>query len=145
MLPPPIQEQLNEQLQVHGYRLTSNREVIFNAIYKHQEALSLQDLELLLEPLDKSTISRTLNIFLRCGVIHKIDDGSGIHKYAISEKEHQSGNSHALHAHFFCEKCQRTYCIDELVLPLSITLPHGYSYNSLSLVLKGTCPQCNTK
>ena len=64
-----------------------------------ERAVSLLDLETLLDTVDKSTISRTIALFLSHHLIHSIDDGSGSLKYAVCDN---SCNCvvQDLHSHF---------------------------------------------
>ena len=47
--------------------------------------MSVTDLEDKLDTVDKSTIFRTLTLFLSHHLIHGVDDGSGSLKYAVCE------------------------------------------------------------
>lgn len=139
MLSVSIRSKLATLLSNSGVRLTPIREQIYEAINGHEEALSMMDIELLLDTVDKSTISRSLHIFLEVGAVHKIDDGTGVYKFAVSPFDIEEIQPHA---HFYCDKCARTYCIDEIALPSAINLPEGFRYKSLNLVFKGVCPNC---
>jgi Fur family ferric uptake transcriptional regulator len=43
--------------------------------------------------------------------------------------------------HFYCERCHRTFCINEMPIP-PILLPEGYRLHSINYMAKGLCPQC---
>ena len=47
------------------------------------------------------------------------------------------------HVHFHCEKCHRTYCLDEIAIP-PVSLPEGYEGRSASYIVTGTCPACSS-
>ena len=106
-------------------------------------AVSQLDIETTLDTVDKSTISRTITLFLAHHLIHSIDDGSGSVKYAVCE---DSCNCvlKDLHTHFYCEKCQRTFCLENTHIP-QIELPGGFMLHSVNYVLKGTCAECAAK
>lgn len=75
---------------------------------QHKEAFSLLDLENDLDTVDKSTIYRTITLFLTHHLIHAIDDGSGSLKYAVCSNDCNC-EVDDLHTHFYCEKCHRTF------------------------------------
>ena len=107
------------------------------------EAVSLPDLERYLPNLDKSTISRTLSLFLLHRLIHAIDDGSGALKYAVCSDDCDCTVDDE-HTHFFCTSCHRTFCLKHLHVPV-VPLPDGFFLSSVNYVLKGLCPQCSEK
>ena len=104
-------------------------------------AVSQLDLETLLDTVDKSTISRTITLFLSHHLIHSIDDGSGSWKYAVCD---DSCNCvlKDLHSHFYCEKCHRTFCLEKIHIPV-IDLPKGFTLHSVNYVVKGVCAGCS--
>jgi len=128
-------------LESHEVKPTSSRMLILRQLVRGDEALSMSDLERILPTVDKSTISRTLSLFLLHKVVHAIDDGSGSLKYAISASD---GDNEAddEHTHFACVNCHRTFCLKQIQVPL-VTLPDGFRLQSISYVLKGLCPECN--
>ena len=56
---------------------TAIRLLILKAMMQFERAFSSLDLENYLETVDKSTVSRTINLLLEHHLIHCIDDGSG--------------------------------------------------------------------
>ena len=93
--------------------------------------------------IDKSTISRTLSLFLLHRLIHAIDDGSGALKYAVCADDCDCTVQDE-HTHFYCEQCHRTFCLKQLSVPV-VPLPDGFRLNSVNYVLKGLCPECERK
>jgi Fur family ferric uptake transcriptional regulator len=104
---------------------------------------SLSDLEDALPSVDKSSIFRAITLFHEHRLIHSVDDGSGSLKYCIC---HNGGhcNLEELHCHFYCERCKRTFCLDETHVPLA-SVPEGFSVRTVSYVMKGICPACSGK
>ena len=49
-----------------------------------------------------------------------------------------------MHAHFYCEQCQRTTCLPEVDIP-EIHLPEGYKLSNVNFMPKGICPECAAK
>lgn len=131
------------KLQRHSIRATAIRLLILQQMRRSDEALSLSDLERLLPTIDKSTISRTLSLFLLQRLIHAIDDGSGSLKYALCD-ESLSHTATSEHTHFHCEHCHRTFCLKRIAAPV-VPLPNGFQLYSMNYVLKGLCPRCSTQ
>ena len=94
----------------------------------------------ILDTVDKSTIFRTLTLFLSHHLIHSIDDGTGSFKYAVCS-DSCSCDVSDLHTHFHCEKCNKTFCFTNIPTPV-VKLPQGFTLNSINYVLKGICPDC---
>ena len=121
---------------------TAIRLLVIKEMMQAERAVSLLDLETLLDTVDKSTISRTIALFLPHHLIHSIDDGSGSLKYAVCDN---SCNCvvQDLHSHFYCEKCHRTFCLEGTHIPV-IDLPEGFTLHSINYVLKGICQECSS-
>ena len=129
-------------LESRGIHPTSSRLLILRQLTGSDEALSMADIERLLPTVDKSTISRTLALFLLHRLVHAIDDGSGSLKYALSDGDEEAADDE--HTHFACTQCHRTFCLKQVHVPV-VDLPEGFSLQSISYVLKGLCPECSTK
>ncbi|MDD7438371.1 MAG: transcriptional repressor [Bacteroidales bacterium] len=130
-------ERLSKLLDHFGVRITPVRYLLYKALERETTAVSLTDLETELKTVDKSSIFRNLQLFLEVGLIHQIQDGSGVAKYAVNQPHGHS------HAHFCCEACGETICLDELSLNLhELPLQKGYKADSFTLLIKGICPHC---
>lgn len=122
---------------------TASRLLILREMMRGDEAVSLPDLERYLPTVDKSTISRTLSLFLLHRLIHAIDDGSGALKYAVCDDGCDCSVDEE-HTHFYCENCHRTFCLKHIAVPV-VPLPEGFTMHSINYVLKGLCPECTEK
>ena len=113
-----------DKLERRDIKPTAIRLLILKNMLEVGRAVSLLDLETLLDTVDKSTISRTIALFL---------------------SHHNSCNCvvQDLHSHFYCEKCHRTFCLEGTHIPV-IDLPKGFTLHSINYVLKGICPECTS-
>ena len=132
-----------DRIKKRGIKPTSLRVLILRTMMHENRAVSILDIESELETVDKSTIFRTVTLFLSHHLIHSIDDGSGSLKYAVC------GNSctcavEDLHSHFYCNSCHKTYCLEGIDVPV-VELPVGFSLQSINYVLKGICFVCSSK
>lgn len=132
-----------DKLENRGIKPTSLRILILKAMMQENRAVSLLDLENRLDTVDKSTISRTLALFLSHHLVHSIDDGSGSLKYAVCENS-CTCSVEDLHSHFYCTNCHKTYCLEGIDVPV-VKLPVGFSLQSINYVLKGICQDCSYK
>ncbi|MDY6205718.1 MAG: transcriptional repressor [Prevotella sp.] len=132
-----------DKLALRNIRPTATRLLILRAMMRGNETVSLPELERHLPTIDKSTISRTLSLFHLHKLIHAIDDGSGALKYAICDDDCEETIDDE-HTHFYCEQCQRTYCLKQIHVPV-VDLPSGFRLRHINYVLKGLCPQCSGK
>lgn len=137
---------LEEKLLAHDVRPTANRILVLEALGSDGRAYSLSELEAKLGTVDKSSIFRTLTLFLEHNLVHSIEDSQGQTRYAPCEEgcqchEHHHG-LHDLHPHFECERCQKVWCLREENVP-PVDMPAGFHLHTASYVLRGLCPDCS--
>ncbi len=72
-----------DKLDRRGIKPTAIRLLVIKAMMQAERAVSLLDWKHCSDTVDKSTISRTIALFLSHHLIHSIDDGSGSLKYAV--------------------------------------------------------------
>jgi Fur family ferric uptake transcriptional regulator len=121
---------------------TAMRLLVYQFLEKQSVATSLTDIELAFDKVERTTIYRTLKTFENNGLVHKIDDGSGIAKFALCEDQCNCDVETDLHLHFHCTNCNETICLTEQKIP-HINLPQGFKAIDANLVVKGICNKCN--
>ena len=131
------------RLESKGIRPTANRILVMKTLMGEQNPQSLSNLERKMVSMDKSSIFRTLTLFLEHDVVHAFEDGRGVLCYELCE-EKGACDHHDGHIHFYCESCQRSFCMEDIHIP-SFELPEGFSPHSMSFVIKGECPDCRKK
>ena len=132
-----------EMLEAHGVKPTANRIVVVKTLAAADRPMSLAELERKILTIDKSGIFRALTLFREHHLVHVIEGGTEGVKYELCHS-HDHENDEDLHPHFYCEQCQKTYCIDNQTLP-DIELPMGFEAHSANLIIKGICPDCTRK
>lgn len=144
-----METSLAEMLEQRQIKPTAVRLLVLSALKTAECTLSLSDLEARLGTVDKSSIFRTLTLFLSHHLVHCVEDGTGMQKYALcppecrcGEDEHDSFDD--LHTHFRCQHCGRTFCLRGLPVP-SVPLPEGFRLISANYVLVGYCSECASK
>jgi Fur family ferric uptake transcriptional regulator len=127
-------------LEQKGVKSTINRILVMKTLMECHHPVTLSYLEQELGTMDKSSIFRVLSLFLEHDVVHAFEDGQGILNYEVCEHSGLCDMSDA-HIHFYCEKCKKTSCLNEISIH-ELNLPEGYTSHSLSFVVKGLCPKC---
>lgn len=135
-----MKKNVDHKLKLRNIKPTAMRELVLEVLTEHKTAISLPELEQKFEKADKATLYRTLKTFEANKLIHSIDDGTGIMKYALCYDK-CSCNPEDLHVHFYCNVCRKTYCLHEIPIP-EINLPHNFTVDSVNMVVKGVCVNC---
>ncbi|ARV12359.1 transcriptional regulator [Gilvibacter sp. SZ-19] len=137
-------------LSNHGIRPTQMRSKIYRYLRRKQSAVSFSDLKKVFaeksennKTANRTTFYRNLKIFEDKGLIHQINDGTGMAKFAISGENTKSKYGTDLHLHFHCTECKKTICLPNKIPEES--LPSDYKINDVNLVLKGICLKCKEK
>lgn len=128
-----------KHLQEHGIRPTAVRILVWRVIRRKTQTFSLSDVEELLPEMDRSSIFRTLRLFAESKLLHEINDGTGSCKYCLCRCEERG---HLNHVHFNCIKCNKTYCLENNIIP-HVELPEGYVMHEAEYVIKGICADCS--
>lgn len=132
-----------QKLESKGIKPTANRILVMKALAGASTPLSLSNIEKLMVSMDKSSIFRVLTLFLEHDAVHAFEDGRGILNYELCEEDGKCDH-HDGHIHFYCESCQRSFCMEDIHIP-SFELPEGFFPHSISFVVKGECPECRKK
>ncbi len=109
---------------------------------QNNDALNHSDIEKKTdEKFDRVTIYRTLQTFVEKGIVHTIPTADNSVLYALC-KDCTEHHHHDDHVHFVCTNCNTTICLDDIVSP-DIQLPEGYEAESVQVVIRGKCKNCN--
>jgi len=118
------------------------RILIYQFMASQNAAVSLSLIEEYFDKSERTTLYRTLKTFEEKGIVHQIDDGTGIPKYAICSHEHRAEKHSDLHLHFHCTHCNETICLTEHRIP-QINLPDGFVPEDINMLIKGICDSCS--
>lgn len=130
-------------LKDHQLRITPFRLKILDLFMSQSHAaITSQDIEKSLSGVDRITLYRTLKSFETKGLIHQVMDGTATTKYALCHKDCAIHQHNEEHAHFLCNACGNTYCLDA-VPQVNLQLPKDYKLDKVQLALTGTCAQCH--
>ena len=124
-------------------RITAMRLLIYKFLADKQIAVTLSDIENAFEKADRTTLYRTIKTFEEKGIVHQIDDGTGVTKYALCEESCNCEIETDLHLHFHCNNCNETICLTDYKIP-QIKVPNGFVSEDVNLVVKGICDKCSS-
>ncbi len=128
-------------IRSHGYRLTSQRVTILDAICAGEGHSTLGEIYIRAHKqdpqIDKSTIYRALELFEKVGLVVSADLDRHERGYEIVKP--------APHHHLFCMNCGIEFDIDNgLVDEFYVALEgeYGFRITKDHLVISGLCPDC---
>lgn len=136
-----MEDKLIKKLESREIKPTAMRILVLKFLLNQSYAVSLSDLEVLFDHADRITLYRTLKTFEKHHLIHRIDDGTGIVKYAMCEDSCDC-SPEELHTHFHCVKCNKTFCLLNSHVP-EIQLPLNFKMQEMNLTIKGICERCS--
>ncbi|GAA4809279.1 MULTISPECIES: Fur family transcriptional regulator [Flavobacteriaceae] len=135
-------ETIEQLLESKGIRVTAMRLLIYKFLAEKEIAVTLSDIENAFGKADRTTLYRTIKTFEENDIVHQIDDGTGITKYALCEQGCNCNIKTDLHLHFHCSICGNTVCLTEHKIP-QIKVPEGFVAENVNLVVKGICDKCS--
>jgi Fur family ferric uptake transcriptional regulator len=138
-------EQVKQQLQSQGYKLTPQREATVRVLLENEEDhLSAEDVFLLVKEkapeIGLATVYRTLELLSELHVVEKLNFGDGVARYDLRS----TSNKHH-HHHLICVRCGSVdEIMDDWLLPLEERLATEYQFKVLDhrLDFHGICWRC---
>lgn len=130
-----------QKLQYRNIQPTAVRLRVLDVLEQQNKAVSLADMEEFLGKSDRTTLYRTLKTFRDHGLVHEIHDNSGNTKFALCRDDCTCSYPDDMHVHFYCSKCEKTYCFDKISIP-AVDLPEAFAPDTANFVINGRCPEC---
>ena len=137
------QKFIADLLRTHGLRRTPIRTEMLALFMKHDTALSASDIIAKMKyRLDRVTAYRALSSFEEHGILHRASEDERGTKYALCG-QHCPDETHTdEHAHFICDECHQTYCLEDVKVP-AVAVSDAFSVSRANYTLSGTCQACN--
>lgn len=131
-----------EALRARGLRVTALRMELIALLHASDRALGQQELEARsMVASDRVSIFRSLDVFERAGLVHRVLDANGTARYATCA-EGCTPETHAdRHAHFHCVRCDGLFCLPSVTVP-KVALPKGFRCERVLLDVEGVCKSC---
>jgi Fur family transcriptional regulator, ferric uptake regulator len=135
-------EAFYDYLREKGLKRTQQRDTILQTFLKSEHHLNVDELIDLVRAIDPaighSTVYRTVNILLECGVAQEVRLGDDIRRIEpVRQDEH--------HDHLICVKCGRTMEFFDGSLEVAQILAaskQGFKPLTHTLKIYGLCPDC---
>ena len=130
--------EIKELLNSNGLKKTPIRLEMLKVFMSHEVALSASDIvSKMTVKNDLATIYRALTSFEENGIIHRASEDSLGVKYALYNEE----STHKSHAHFICDTCHETYCLDDIQVPEADS-SSDFIIKGANYTLNGVCKKC---
>ncbi len=127
----------------HGLRKTAFRKELLSVFLSHTgKAITNEMIEEALGDHDRITLYRTLKSFEDRGIIHIAMDGNAHARYALCGQSCGADHHHDAHAHFHCDQCGNTTCLEDMPERFEKYVPQGYQVNEIQVTFSGVCTQC---
>ena len=132
--------QIKELLQKRNLKATSTRLNLLAKMDKYGSAMSHSSIQKQMDPIDRVTLYRTIEILKEKGIIHKAFHENNEIFYAICGGSCGENHHHHEHVHFKCLKCKTISC-EELIESIEIKMPN-YEISKISINVEGVCKGC---
>lgn len=132
---------LDSYLKKRGYSYTQVRKQVFEVL-ENKEPQSMYELIIALPQIDRSSVYRTIGLFEKNGVVHRIQMGWK-HKFELSDKFAYH------HHHMTCMRCSKVITIldaGKIENALNNTArTHGFTPITHQIEIQGFCKYCQLK
>lgn len=133
---------LDSVLRKHGLRKTAFRKELLTLFNDAYASLTAEEIKRKVGSTnDKVTIYRALEAFRESGLIHRVPDKNNLTRYALCHSKCALNEHVHNHAHFMCNSCNETFCIEGIEIP-EINDSKGFKIKKSRLTLEGDCPDC---
>lgn len=133
--------EIEQRLKQHGYRLTSPRAAVVEAVLKHDRPFTAEQLVSELagrkNAPGRATVYRTLEVLASMDVLTRIVSPDGSPRYLSGAPGHRH--------HLLCQKCGTTVTITACPIPELLTMlarDTKFVINDHTLEVFGICPSC---
>lgn len=131
-------DKISQQLRSKGYRLTSQRQLVLSALTNRPQSVSEVRAALKAKGsrLDKVTVYRTLDCFIRLGAVNAAQFKGQTTKYELAAQPH--------HHHLVCDRCSSVQDapMNEKLLIKKASRRTGFKIISHTLEFYGLCAKC---
>ncbi|MEQ1518725.1 MAG: Fur family transcriptional regulator [Usitatibacteraceae bacterium] len=136
-------------IRATGERLTQPRVAVLACLLASDRASSHLDVAGMLadnHAVDRVTVYRVLEWLVNQGISHRIAGDDRVWRFMINPQESTAKSAasgpHGHHAHFTCETCGQTFCLDKSIPKVDVKLPKGFRPSEIDLVVRGRCAAC---
>jgi Fe2+ or Zn2+ uptake regulation protein len=131
-------------LRQKGIYITTTRINVFRIILDHMGTINASQIQKLsLTKLDRVSVYRALQAFLKKGLIIKVPGSRGWPKYLIKNLKDltDSAKPNKTTIYFICTQCG-TIKTSKTLKHISGLLPNNHQVETCQLIIEGTCSDC---
>jgi len=138
-------EKAQALLKQSGLRRTPGRIALLNAILQAKNPLSFQEIQHRVSGagLNRVSVYRGLHAFVEAHLIHRIETGDRLWRFAAAVKENVKENRPQEHPHFTCRNCGIVECFPSMKMPEIREIRPGYTIERKEFNLQGICANCS--
>ena len=133
-------------IRATGERLTQPRVAVLACLLASERATSHLDIAGMLvdhHAVDRVTVYRVLEWLVNQGISHRIAGDDRVWRFMINPQQTSAKSAaHGHHAHFTCETCGQTFCLDKTIPKVDVKLPKGFRPSEMDLLVRGRCAAC---
>ncbi len=132
-----------QQIRGTGERLTQPRVAVLAMLLASDHAMSHLDVASNIaahHPIDRVTVYRVLDWLVEVGIAHRIAGDDRVWRFMLNDGS--DGVPHQ-HAHFTCNQCGQTFCLNDVPTRLNFKLPDGFRPSEVDLKFRGACAHCS--
>ena len=136
-----IKQKIEYLLNCAELRRTGPRAAILAALLGAGKPITAEQIATKIGPdaPDKVTIYRTLESFVKAGLVHK----AFLQERTWHFEPAQNCSKTQCHPHFTCTDCGNTHCLPDIILPMAKSPHKGFLIHHQQVQLHGLCPACN--
>ena len=133
-------------IRATGERLTQPRVAVLACLLASERATSHLDVAGMLadhHAVDRVTVYRVLEWLVNQGISHRIAGDDRVWRFMVNPQQTSAKSAaHGHHAHFTCEACGQTFCLNKTIPKVDVKLPKGFRPSEIDLVVRGRCAGC---
>ena len=131
------------QIRAIGERLTQPRAAVLAVLLVSDHAITHQAVASAIEAchaIDRVTVYRVLDWLVEVGIAHRIAGDDRIWRFMLNREHDETRRAHA---HFTCDRCGQTFCLNDMQTKLNFKLPDGFNPSEVDLKFRGACAHCS--
>ena len=133
-------------IRATGERLTQPRIAVLACLLASERAASHLDVAAMLadhHAVDRVTVYRVLEWLVNQGISHRIAGDDRVWRFMTNPAPSSAKSpAHSHHAHFTCDACGQTFCLDKSQPKVDVKLPKGFRPSEIDLLVRGRCAHC---
>ncbi len=136
-------------IRATGERLTQPRIAVLACLLASGSATSHLDVAAMIKDhhaVDRVTVYRVLEWLVNLGIAHRIAGDDRVWRFMVNAQgamaKSATSGQHDHHAHFTCQTCGQTFCLDKAMPKIDVKLPKGFRTSEIDLVVRGCCAAC---